>query len=370
MKNPMRGFRIVKPLTILLMFALALSSLAFIASPAQAAPGAQVENCTQYYTVQRGDYLVKIARMFNTDWRTLAEINDLDNPSLLFAGTRLCVAVSDDDDAVIPETGGDSQTVPTIDIRGVEEGERVTIRVRNFPRNLRLNVLMGEIGTRGVNGILVDTISSGDGSFTRTFDIPRSLADEDRIAIRLQSTTTGHFSYNWFDNRDFGDVRADDRDDDDRGPVVIAPTGDDDVIVVRQDVEFGETVDFYRGNAGVFLPSSAYNGEIELSRISTEATDPNQDIEFVHRLLEYRVFDGNDREVRLVRGLNYIYFNLNQQTFAAWDRGDLNIYHYNPDEREWEPCEFQIHIGTVNRPYGRLACVATEFGFYGLALED
>lgn len=364
MNNPIRGFRIVKPLIMLVMFALALSSLAFMASPAQAAPGAQVEGCTQYYTVQRGDYLVKIARMFDTDWRTLAEINDLDNPSLLYAGTRLCVAV-EDDDPVIPETGGDSQTVPLIDILGVEEGERVTIRARNFPRNVRFNVLMGEIGTRGVDGIVVATINSGDGSFTRTFDIPRSLADDNRIAIRLESTTTRHFSYNWFDNDDFGDVR-----DDDREPVVIPPTGDEDVIVVRQDVDFGETVDFYRGNAGVFLPSSAYNGEIELTRISTEAIEPIRGIEFVQQLLEYRVFAADDDEIELVRGLNYVYFNLNPETRAALDRGDLNIYHYNPDEREWEPCEFQIHIGTVNRPYGRLACVATEFGYYGLALED
>jgi hypothetical protein len=58
---------------------------------------------------------------------------------------------------------------------------------------------MGAYGTLGVNGTVVGTTDSGNGSFTATYTIPAVLRGSSRIAIRLQSTS-GHFSYNWFWN--------------------------------------------------------------------------------------------------------------------------------------------------------------------------
>ncbi len=92
--------------------------------------------------------------------------------------------------------------VPTFSIVSVVTDTSVTIRTYNFPANDTYKVLMGYMGTRGVNGIKVDTISSGSGgSFTATFNIPSSLKGLYQIAIRLQSTTgSGYFAYNWFYN--------------------------------------------------------------------------------------------------------------------------------------------------------------------------
>jgi hypothetical protein len=91
--------------------------------------------------------------------------------------------------------------VPTIAIDSVEQDVNVTITTKNFPANDTFDVTMGEFGTKGVGGILVATQTSGaGGSFTATFNIPAALAGRKLIAIRLESPTSGYFSYNWFVN--------------------------------------------------------------------------------------------------------------------------------------------------------------------------
>lgn len=99
-----------------------------------------------------------------------------------------------------------SGKIPTFSIVSVERDETVTIKTRNFPANDTFKVLMGPMGTRGINGIQVDTIKSGEGgSFNKTFSIPTKLQGSFQIAIRLQSTTgSGYFAYNWFYNNTTG----------------------------------------------------------------------------------------------------------------------------------------------------------------------
>jgi LysM repeat protein len=47
--------------------------------------------CTQYYTVQRGDWLSSIARRFGTTWQAIANLNGIRHPNLIYAGQVLCV---------------------------------------------------------------------------------------------------------------------------------------------------------------------------------------------------------------------------------------------------------------------------------------
>jgi len=90
--------------------------------------------------------------------------------------------------------------IPTFSIKSVVKGEDVTITTYNFPKNMVFTVLMGKMWTRGINGIEVATLNSGEGgSFEATFDIPEELANEERIAIRLEGTG-GYYAYNWFWN--------------------------------------------------------------------------------------------------------------------------------------------------------------------------
>jgi hypothetical protein len=95
-----------------------------------------------------------------------------------------------------------SSRIPAFTITTVVRNASVTIVTQNFPANDNFDVLMNYYGTQGKNGILVDTISSGDGgSFTATFSIPAEFKGLGKIAIRLQSNKgTGYYSYNWFYN--------------------------------------------------------------------------------------------------------------------------------------------------------------------------
>ena len=96
-------------------------------------------------------------------------------------------------------------TIPTIAVQGVKKGEIVTIETQNYPADKDFVARMGLLGTQGIDGIVVGTVNSGDGgSLKFTFDIPSELQAEDAIAIRLDSTTGGYYSYNWFYNNDFG----------------------------------------------------------------------------------------------------------------------------------------------------------------------
>ncbi len=95
-----------------------------------------------------------------------------------------------------------SSKIPTFTISAVVRNKSVTIVTKNFPANDNFDVLMNVYGTQGKEGILVDTVASGDGgSFTKTFTIPAELIGLAKISIRLQSNKgTGYYSYNWFFN--------------------------------------------------------------------------------------------------------------------------------------------------------------------------
>ncbi len=91
--------------------------------------------------------------------------------------------------------------IPTFSIVSVVEDTSVTIKTNNFPAGKTFVVRMGAFGTKGIGGVEVGTTESGSGgSFEKTYNIPASLKGSARIAIRMDSTTGGYFSYNWFYN--------------------------------------------------------------------------------------------------------------------------------------------------------------------------
>jgi hypothetical protein len=93
---------------------------------------------------------------------------------------------------------------PSFSITAVVKDSTVTISGVNFPPNDTFTVLMGPYGTKGVNGTSVGSTSSGSGgSLSATYNIPSSLAGSTKIAIRLQSPTSGYFAYNWFWNNTY-----------------------------------------------------------------------------------------------------------------------------------------------------------------------
>jgi LysM repeat protein len=186
--------------------ALFLMTLVLLFAGLGASPNsAMAATCSQTYTVKKGEYLSMIAKRYGVSWRTLADINNIKSPWVIYPGQKLCIS----------EEGGKTPTpqlgkIPTFSIVSVEKDKSVTIKTRDFPSNDTFEVLMGPFGTRGINGKLVETIDSGKGgSFTASFKIPASLRGSRQIAIRLQSSTgSGYFAYNWFYNNTAGSGSA------------------------------------------------------------------------------------------------------------------------------------------------------------------
>jgi hypothetical protein len=101
----------------------------------------------------------------------------------------------------ITGSAAEAATIPTISIVSVVSGQSVTIRTQNFPANRTFTARMDVRGNRAIGGTVVGTLESGSGgTLTATFNIPQSLRGTREIAIRLDSTTGGYFSYNWFVN--------------------------------------------------------------------------------------------------------------------------------------------------------------------------
>lgn len=98
-----------------------------------------------------------------------------------------------------------ADSVPTISIQGVTKDDKVYVVTHDFPAKREFIARMGKFGTKGIDGIQVGKVDSASGgSLKFTFVIPDSLHGESKIAIRLESTTGGYFSYNWFTNSTFG----------------------------------------------------------------------------------------------------------------------------------------------------------------------
>lgn len=97
-----------------------------------------------------------------------------------------------------------ANTIPTFTITAVVKGDKVTIKAKNFTTNDSYKVTMGAMGTKGVGGVVVTTQpTDSTGAFTATYTIPASLQTNTKIAIRLQSPTSGYYSYNWFWNNTY-----------------------------------------------------------------------------------------------------------------------------------------------------------------------
>jgi hypothetical protein len=110
-------------------------------------------------------------------------------------------AVTAEEPAAAEPTVAAQVEVPAISIISVAHGESVAVRVYNFPPNQVLTVTMGEMGSRGVGGIVVGSTSTGQGgAFDAIYDIPTSLRSAPLVAIRLESPE-GYYAFSWFHNR-------------------------------------------------------------------------------------------------------------------------------------------------------------------------
>jgi hypothetical protein len=93
---------------------------------------------------------------------------------------------------------------PTFSIVKVVEDTSVKIAGTNFPPNDTFLVRMNLMYTRGIAGTIVETVTTdADGNLSDVkYNIPPLLFISNRIAIRLESPTSGYYAYDWFYNKD------------------------------------------------------------------------------------------------------------------------------------------------------------------------
>jgi hypothetical protein len=176
---------------------LTLALVFSLASPSGNASAA--ETCTKYHTILKGETLAIIAAQYDTTWSYLAELNDIKDPNLIFAGNKICVATGTATSTPTPTTT--PAPVPTFDITAVVVDKTITVKTANFPVGYTFDVLWGPLGNQGKDGMKSGTLKSGSGGeIIATLDIPAQVQGMKYIAVRMESITGGYYSYNWFAN--------------------------------------------------------------------------------------------------------------------------------------------------------------------------
>lgn len=104
----------------------------------------------------------------------------------------------------IPATVEEVVYQPSFTITGVEMDKSISVTGSGFPVNLDYDVLMGVYGLNGVGGVKVTTQNTGPkGEFKATYTIPADLQGAYKIFIRLESTKSNYFAYNYFFNASY-----------------------------------------------------------------------------------------------------------------------------------------------------------------------
>ncbi len=184
-------------IALVITFSLVLGSF----GPATASTASAI-TCSESYTVVRGDYLVKIARLYNLDWRNLAEINDLASPYKIYPGQVLCIATVSGNAGSGSTSGGTttSSSQSKLVALSVEEDKSVTLQGKSLAANTRYSVYLSKYGSYPAGAYLVGSILTDKyGGFTATYNLPKRLVDTVKIAVNLTSTRGSAVS-NWFIN--------------------------------------------------------------------------------------------------------------------------------------------------------------------------
>jgi hypothetical protein len=155
---------------------------------------AQAAACARYHIVSWGESLSWIGRYYGIPWTTLAQINNIKNPSLIYTGQKICLVLAGGN----PPTPGASWSYQVVD---VQKDSAVSIRTHNFPDNVLFDVKIGMQSGGAMQWIDVgDLDSDRGGTFKATFNIPAAYAGKTRLAIRLIQDKKLTTVDRWFNN--------------------------------------------------------------------------------------------------------------------------------------------------------------------------
>jgi len=148
----------------------------------------------------------------------------------------------------------------------------------------------------------------------------------------------------------------------------ISAVAEEDISTEYFPLTYQQQADLYLGKAGVFVLSSSYNATATVNRIDPNYTYPSPDLEFFDRWLDFGIYDYYGNPYLGLWGFNYVYFNLKYETRRLWDEGELGIYRWDITKKDWVECSTYL-VEMKNLPHGRVTCIMTTFGLYGIAVE-
>ena len=155
---------------------MAFSIFMVLALFAAALPGpAAAATCKFKHKVKAGESLIIIANLYQTDWKEIADANDLKEPYALTVGQVLCIpdgkAPGSD-----PESGTEEGSEPSL--VGYPAFMHVLVEVKNYPKLKVYNVKVGD----GPNGKATSTFfkvgrlkTDKTGNYEGYFRLPREL---------------------------------------------------------------------------------------------------------------------------------------------------------------------------------------------------
>ena len=157
-------------------------------------------NCKRVHTVQEGEYLLQIAKKYESNWRYLVKINGLSGPLDIAPGQVLCLALSTTPITTAVVVPPASTSSGSIVATSVKEDENVTLRGKNLWGNTRYTVYMGNYSASAANKYVAGYVTTDkDGAFSATIRIPKKLVDVKKISVQVNNGQ-GDAAKNWFIN--------------------------------------------------------------------------------------------------------------------------------------------------------------------------
>ena len=188
-----------KSTLILMVIIVVLGMVSFTYLPVNAAVDS-IPNCTRWHTVQRGEYLVKIAELYETKWNVLVQINNITTPNLIIPGQKLCVLnskFSPNPPTLVPTNTSNAKVVAL----NVKEDQYVSLQGKNLAAKSRYDIYLGKYKADPIYRYLVGSIFTDEtGSFKGTYSIPKKLYDVLKIRVSITNPTSGVSNSNWFIN--------------------------------------------------------------------------------------------------------------------------------------------------------------------------
>jgi LysM repeat protein len=159
--------------------------LLFSSAPVSAAAQSR---CQDTYTVQYGDYLIKIAAEYEgISFLDIARANDLEAPYTLTFGQKLCIPKQ----AVSGSTGGTTTSVTSSNFSLRKQGSKLRLSVENLQRTEIYFVKVADAGKSSPEWFKVGLLTTDQNREGKgTFSLPDKLASATALTVCLKNVVT------------------------------------------------------------------------------------------------------------------------------------------------------------------------------------